>query len=423
LIDKKWPTSRPDFYKIENNNKEYQIKIKGNSNLQEEFYNYALKFKKTAHILTTYLLETPEISKLDSYFFSIAYLYRHSLELIMKAIGFKYITKLNDRKNFINNTFHNLSCILIAIEPYVNNHIVKNRGAFTWLQSIFDDMNEIDKESDSFRYPFGITVQRLYPFMEKQYGIKVFFEKQTHIDIKAFASKMEAGFDILKSYYFDLSSIKDHYKKYNRVLFEEGGGYYGQSVIGYTYHRNEFHLYVKAYTDSADYICECITNNCKLKESLFIPMCYLYRNGIELAMKEILFEECSYDSQDAIKLLKERKHSIFRLWKSIKVDIEKHANAPEDDNTIDNVEKYIKQLHEIDGSSDKFRYPTNKNLDLHFKNVRRLDIKNVANFFGDMASFLNGVCMMMSAQNELQAEIESEYRAQMQAEYSSYDYN
>lgn len=141
-------------------------------------------------------------------------------------------------------------------------------------------------------------------------------------------------------------------------------------------------------------------------------MCYLYRNGIELAMKEILFEECSYDLQKAIQLLKSNKHNLSKLWKAIKVDVIKHANASEDDSTIINVEKYIKQLHEIDSSSDKFRYPTNKHLCLHFKRKTKLDIKNVAMFFKDISSFLSGVCMMMSAQNE--------WKAEMQAEYASY---
>jgi hypothetical protein len=395
-------------------NEEYLISLKGNSNLPEEFFSYSLKFKNSAHILTEYVLNTSDISILDTYFFSLAYLYRHSLELILKAVGFKHITERDQRKNFINDTFHNLSSILIAITPYIDYSAEKNQGAYSWLKSLFEDMNEIDKESDSFRYPFGITVKRDDFFSDKQFGIKLFFEKQTHIDLVAFANKMEVSFYILSSCYSDSLVIKDNYENYIPVFLEKGGSYYGQSVIGYSYHRNKFHPYVKAYTDSADYLYEYIKNNNELKDTLFIPMCYLYRNGIELAMKEILFEECSYNFQDAIKLLKERKHSIVRLWNSIKADIERHANAPDEDTTIQNVEEYIDQLHEIDSTSDKFRYPTNKNLELHFKNVRKLDIQNVAKFFGDLISFLNGVCLMMSAQNELQADIE--------AEYKSYDY-
>lgn len=417
MREQKWPIDSPIFNKI--NNVEKLIVVKGNTDLKEEFFNYAFMFKKSAHILTEYLLEVPDISKLDNYFFSLAYLYRHSLELILKAIGFKYIWELEYRKNFIKDTFHNLSLLLNTVYPYIEECIEKNREAFHWLKSIFEDMNDIDKESDSFRYPFGITVSKKDNFFDtkKHFGIKVFFEKQTHVNLIAFAEKMEAAFDILESYYSQSSAKNDDFKEYSPIFLEEGGSYYGQSVLGYSYSRNKFSPYVKAYTESAEYLYDYMSNNKDSKETLFIPMCYLYRNSIELAMKEILFEECSYNFQDAIRLINDKKHSILGLWNSIKSDIVKHSNAPKEDATIDNVEKYINQLHNIDGQSDKFRYPTNKYLDLHFKNARRFDIENVVKFFGELASFFSGVYMMMSAQNEWLAELKAEYKSD---EYSSY---
>lgn len=409
-MEQNWPNSSPNFMKlgdVEGN----IITISGNINLQEEFLNYALKFKESSYLLTEYILEASDISKLDNYFFSLAYLYRHSLELILKAIGFKYITELEDRKLFVKDTFHNLSRILEFITPHIESCIEKNKDAYDWIVLLFEDMNQIDKESDSFRYPFGISVKKGDVFLDtsKQFIINVFIEKQTHIDLVAFANKMEVAFDILKNYYSDDVKISNDYKDLKPLLLEEGGSYYSQSVLGYSYSKNKFYPYVKAYTESADFFYEKICSNNNLKETLFIPMCYLYRNGIELAMKEILFEECSYDFQKAIQLLKSNKHNLSKLWKAIKIDVINHASAPEEDSTINNVEKYIKQLHEIDSSSDKFRYPTNKHLYLHFKKKTKLDIKNVAMFFKDLASFLSGVCMMMSAQNECKAEIQAEY--------------
>ncbi|MGQ7866193.1 hypothetical protein [Bacillus sp. WC2502] len=408
-----WPNNNPNFMQL-GDVEEIIITISGNSNLQEEFFNYALKFKESSYLITDNILEVSDISKLDNYFFTLAYLYRHSLELILKAIGFKYITALEDRKLFVKETFHNLSRILEFISPDIESCIEKNKDAYDWLVLLFEDMNQIDKESDSFRYPFGISVKKGDAFLDtpKQFNINIFIEKQTHIDLVAFANKMEVAFDILMSYYSDDTKIITDYLDFKPLLLEEGGSYYGQSVLGYSYSRNKFYSYVKAYTESADFFYEKICSNNHLKETLFIPMCYLYRNGIELAMKEILFEECSYDLQKAIQLLKSNKHNLSKLWKAIKVDVIKHANASEDDSTIINVEKYIKQLHEIDSTSDKFRYPTNKHLCLHFKKKTKLDIKNVAMFFKDIASFLSGVCMMMSAHNE--------WKAEMQAEYSSY---
>lgn len=52
-------------------------------------------------------------------------------------------------------------------------------------------------------------------------------------------------------------------------------------------------------------------------------------------------------------------------------------------------------------SSDKFRYPTNKHLDLHFRDKKKFQIDNVNQFFGDLTSFLSAVNTMMSIHNEI----------------------
>lgn len=373
MKERKWPTSCPDFKKL-GTNEEFIIRLKGNSNIEKEFLDYALKFKNSAHILTEYVLDKGDISKLDIYFFSLAYLYRHSLELVLKAIGFKYICESKERESFIKDTFHNLSSILIAIKPFVSISIERNKSAYTWLEAFFKDMNDMDKESDSFRYPFGITVKRENIFEPKQFAIKPFFNKQTHIDLISFVNKMEIAFDILENCYSDSLNISEDYKDYNPVFLEEGGNYYQQSVLGYSYNRYKFHPYVTAYTDSAKYFYKCISDNKDLKNSLFIPMCYLYRNGLELALKEIIFEECSHNLQEALEILNKRKHSILRLWKEIEAPVVKHANPPEHDTTLSDVQKYIDIIHKFDGSSDKFRYPVDKYLNLHFKNGLKLDI-------------------------------------------------
>src|SRR5690606_37250126 len=155
--------------------------------------------------------------------------------------------------------------------------------------------------------------------------------------------------EILDSYLLEIDIKNELFKDYKPVFLEEGGDYYYQSVIGYSYSKDKFYPNVKAYTESAEYLYECMRKDRKKNELLFIPMCYLYRNAIELAMKEILFEECSYSFQEAVGLMNKNKHSILSLWNSIKLDIIKHAQAPEEDTTLTNVEKYIKQLHYIDG--------------------------------------------------------------------------
>lgn len=404
-----WPKSNPCFYNLDAS-EEKIITLKSGSNLEEEFLKYALNFNKSAHIITEYILNIGRIRELDIYFFSLAFLYRHSLELILKAIGFKYILKLEDRKRFVKDTFHNLLSLLNYISPYINQQIDKNINAFIWIKSFFEDMNKIDKKSDSFRYPFSINIRNSNAWfgMSKEFVIKSFFQKQTHIDLVAFANKMEIVFDILKSYY-DQNTVNNDYIAYKPIFIEEGGAYYGQSVVGYSYSKDKFYAYVEAYADTADCLYKYMDEKHILQESFFIPMCYLYRNAVELAIKQILFEECNYTLQNAAKILNDKKHSILGLWNSIKSEVQRHANVSDEDSTIRNVEQYIKQLHDIDSTSDKFRYPCNKYIEIYFKKPVKINIENVSNFFGDLITFLKSVDGMMSEHNQWEAEYSNYY--------------
>ncbi|MCM3293828.1 hypothetical protein M3661_27415 [Paenibacillus sp. MER 180] len=420
-IETKWPRPDADLFKLGND--ENRIILKSNPKLDEDFFEYAFDFKKAANILTTHILNHPRIDRLDTYFFPIVFLYRHSLELILKAIALKNITDLAEGRLFVKETFHNLSEILTKIEPFISENIEKNRDEFLWLQDLFEDMSSIDRDSDSFRYPFSLSLKRDGdPFDEgtKVFTIRLFFEEQTHINLIALASKMEVVFNILNAYYKNNHTGSENYKKYKPIFLEVGGTYYGQSVLGYSYKRKKFGPYVKGYTESAEFLVEYIKLNPKCKKSLFMPIGYLFRNGIELAMKEILFEECSFDFQEAARKVNRKKHKLRGIWNIIEGDILNHARPSEDDKTIDHVRRYVTQLHDFDTEADKFRYPTDKNLLGHFGKPLKLDFITVTDFFGELAYFLFGVVLMMSHQNELQADIEYEY-SKMQWEHNDYN--
>lgn len=404
-----WPHSSPQFGKkaiLDQN----VITLRNKEPITNEFYNYALNYKRSARIIVEKIVENQKNSELDSYFFSVAFLSRHSLELLLKAIGLKYIVDKEKQIYFLKDTFHNLLSLLLEIEPFIK---IKNKDAVIWLKAYFKDVEKIDKESDSFRYPFSIKYERIKDY--KRYYIEPFINKQTHIDLIAFINKIEVAFDILTSIYNEKDKFNDHYNKYNPIFLEEGGLYHFQSVIGYSYAMNEYYLYIRAYIESAELLYNLSKEDSDLKNIVFTSMCYLYRNGLELSMKEILFKECSYEFQKGCALLKDCSHSLIKIWKHIKQDIIEHANASEDHRTIEFVEKYLTQLHTFDGAADKFRYPTDKELQIYFKNPKKLDIENINIFFKEITNFFSGVSSMMSSQNEWKAEMENEYLSEMRA--------
>lgn len=92
-----WEKDKFNFYDI-NCSKEDKIKIINNKQLEEVFYDYAKNYKEAARLIAEDALESNNIATLDINFFGLAFLYRHSLELLLKAIGFKYIKAKKDRK-------------------------------------------------------------------------------------------------------------------------------------------------------------------------------------------------------------------------------------------------------------------------------------------------------------------------------------
>ncbi|MFG3432457.1 hypothetical protein [Lysinibacillus fusiformis] len=51
-----WPNNNLNFMQL-GDVEENIITISGNSNLQEEFFNYALKLKESSYLITDYILE------------------------------------------------------------------------------------------------------------------------------------------------------------------------------------------------------------------------------------------------------------------------------------------------------------------------------------------------------------------------------
>lgn len=79
----------------------------------------------------------------------------------------------------------------------------------------------MDRESDSFRYPFHIVREPNEWFAGRKFMIKRVFEKQTHIDLLKFANKFEAAYDILEKWYTKNSIASTEWTELAPVFIEE----------------------------------------------------------------------------------------------------------------------------------------------------------------------------------------------------------
>lgn len=138
-------------------------------------------------------------------------------------------------------------------------------------------------------------------------------------------------------------------------------------------------------------------------------MSYLFRNGIELELKQIWFEEYGADFQEKCKKLGKKKHSIKGLWNLIYDDLLHHSQGESDQLVIVYVADYIDQLHNFDCTSSRFRYPTDRMMNYHFRTKVILDVENVADFFIELSEFLQAVDNMMDDHNQALADMQADY--------------
>lgn len=404
---------------------DYIVKVLTPTDLANTLFEYAECFYRAAHITTEFILSEkhPDIGKLDTYFFSIAFLYRHCLELGLKAIGFQFVHDKEDRKTFVKDTCHNLSMILSEFEEKTS--LKRPEDEIEWLRKYFADLSQKDRDSDSFRYPFHIVWESGDWECEGRFIIKKIFDEQTHIDLIKFANKFEAAYEIIRKWYKNDSADAVEWRDALPVFIETGGHYYAQSVVGYKYKRADFYPYTKAYLETANYLKwymknETDSGNNEYKEQLFLPMCYLYRNCVELSLKTIWFEETSENFQTKCKLMLDYKHSIAGMWNRIKPYVLEYSNGTDNPEYIDIIEDYCMQVHTFDSDANKFRYPMSKNMQVYFSHNKRFDFMETGDFFEALNNILDGIDSALNYMNEVRAEMEAEYYAEMMSNVDYY---
>lgn len=233
--------------------------------------------------------------------------------------------------------------------------------------------------------------------------------------------RCEAAYEIIRKWYFKVYASAVEWKVLQPTFIEEGGQYYAQSVVGYKYSRDDLYPYTKAYLETANYLKwymknETSNGNSDCKNRLFLPMCYLYRNCVELSLKTIWFEETGKNLQTKCKLMLDKKHSIEGMWKKIKPYVMKYNRDPEQAEYIEVIEDYCKQIQKIDSDANKFRYPMANTMQVYFSQNKRFDFLHMGDFFEELNNILDGIDSELNAMNEIKAEMEAEYQAEMMTE-------
>ena len=395
--------------------KKYAVKLDTAQNVSESFYQFADAYFSSAGVIVNRMLEKHYIDELDKYFFPLFFLYRHSIELLLKSIACILIAEKAKRAQFFRDTFHNPKTLLQQI--LCNTQVRRPDDEIRWLEGYFHNLSEFDKASDSFRYPFHVNLKS-DSHGATCYSFSRVFSKQAHIDLIGEVNKMEAAYEILKMWRLDFLD-KDHmhvakeFHSCSTLFLEEGGAYYEQSVVGYEYHHDDFHAYCSGYLECGNYLkqwlIEQVDQNQTNLEHLLYPMCYLYRNEVELLLKNIIYQEAGLSRNQICRLTYENKHKICKLFSIIEQDILPLYSLDVNDQEIQNVKRYCKVLHSFDSDSSRFRYPVNKECAPYINRIRYYDWVALGDFLESLCNALDGIYSEIDHRREVIAEMQAEY--------------
>ncbi len=400
-IDDLWPKENHSFYDIKDEN--YKVNVKWTKKYDCDYFSLASDFFICAHKVCENVVDSNHnIVKSDMWFLPCAYMFRQAIELGLKSLICSSAKSNSDAMTSFQTNKHNLIALFDTYITSGDNYL--SREELIWLTLYLVDLENVDKQSALFRFPFQDN------FLSQYRDMFLCIADMGNNLIQCFSL-------VVKCISKGVSSTLTEFDKEREPKFLQfsthgvGNCHLWESLTG-----DGFHKQVVGYSEVAEYLfyeCGDISN-----EQKAFPLMFLLRNSIELGLKRMFYKSISFRVPRHIFISKRNSHLLYKdLWKYTRPLIEHYAQVSgQDFEVISIVEKHINELSSIDKNGDLFRYPTNYSLEYTFNN-KDIDLLNVYKFMQSIFYFLNS-CEYVFSEIE---EFEAEARAEM-AQYADYDY-
>jgi len=181
-------------------------------------------------------------------------------------------------------------------------------------------------------------------------------------------------------------------------IFDRGFNDYSNVVIGDKF-TNEA-SYIIGYWGAGDILVDiAIKLNSPKRDRLFFPICYNYRQFVELCLKQLILEaeeiyfilennnmqNKKYNHKFSEKINK--THSIDKLlnWLIIILDCFTNEKISKD------IIKYILEYHNMDKTGQRFRYHKSTENEIHFEIREDYDLEKIKYAINKIGNYLMGI--------------------------------
>ena len=393
------PSADMDFWKI--NNEEISVIIKWTRNCFEDYKELAYQFYECGYKTFEDVIKNGyDNIKSDMWFLTGTFLIRHSLELGLKSLLCRVLSRKRDIQDAFEDCCHDVSMLFKKYSDTGRESFL-TRDETEWLTEYLESLEEVDKKSDVFRFPF-----------EDDFLIKY---RNKFLDNVNVANNLLQAFALVKKciekgIVFEEDEF-DHNLKPEFFVFTSHG--LGNCYLWQKISDEGFHVKVTGYTKVIDYIYknQQISNKVKL-----YPLIFMFRNTIELCLKRLFYSRVDNGVPLKIFYSKRKSHYIKKdLWKNVKPVIIKYVNASgEDLAVIDIVEKLLDEINSLDKNGDNFRYPTSYSLEYRIDH-KKIDLSNVYTCLKAIINFFEGCDFMLDAIADYESEMKAEYESKTMA--------
>lgn len=161
-----------------------------------------------------------------------------------------------------------------------------------------------------------------------------------------------------------------------------------------TFQNDMSYGYIEGYLRAADRLVEHVAEKACDQDTLVYPIAFLYRQHIELQLKEIIDtgRQLLTDNESGHP----KHHEIHKLWPYAKGLIKKAWPGKPDPEEFKRIDHFIKQFKEVDYDSTAFRYPKQISGDTSLKGVQYINLRNLAECVHSFSEFLSGVATALS---------------------------
>jgi len=280
---------------------------------------------------------------------------RHAIELLLKAAILKQNKNAKSTQKIFQKNDHDIKELYDVLTTKPENH--------EWLTKYLENMMLEDSSENLFRYSMDAK-----------------FRKEHHsIDSIRTTLISYYAFDSIIRFYFG-NCVLDEEDIEMCIALVESHSSNGEYIINpsdsielmYTWQTNDRDLFkqITGFRDAGKLLFKCRENNV---EELELPILYLLRHCLEISLKTIITEMHSYIKNElkepGVKDIPDKAystHEFKEIWKYGKRIIKFFVNLYKwDFAKLDEIEKAILYIHNIDKYAAYFRYPTNLGLDYH----------------------------------------------------------